>query len=331
MRYSAVGCIVTLTLSLLVAPRMTEAQPPAKSPLIGYLRSSSAADAAQYGEALRQGLRDLGYVEGRNIMIETRAAEGHHELLPGLAAELVRLPVDVIVAGGTPAVRATKDATSTIPIVMAVSTDPVGAGLVVSLAQPGGNVTGVSLGTGEQFAGKWVELLKEAVPQVSRVAVLVDPTIGPPLVPIICETKAAARVLGLELHLLEARDPPEIERAFAAMGRADVEALLVLPSPRFNAARARIVELAATHRLPAMYEHREFVDIGGFMSYGPNLRALARRAAYYVDQLLHGTQPADLPVEQPARFELVINLQTANALGLVLSPGFLFQADEVIK
>jgi len=272
-------------------------------------------------------------VEGQNITIETRSAAGHYDRLPDLAAELVRLPVDVIVAGGAPAVRAAKHATSTIPIVIAVSTDPVGAGFVASLARPGGNVTGVSLGTGEHFAGKWVELLKEAVPQASRVAVLWDPITGGSsvLLPLMRETERAAGALGLQLHLVEVRDTNELEGAFAALTSASTEALIVLPSGRFNAERQRSVELAAQHRLPAMYEHREFVEAGGLMSYGPNLLALIRRGAYYVDRILKGAKPADLPVEQPVKFELVINLKAAMALGLTIPPTLLLLADEVLQ
>ena len=203
---------------------------------------------------------------------------------------------------------------------------------MASLARPGGNVTGVALGTGERFAGKWVELLKEAVPQVSRVAVLWAAS-GSPSVqrPLVRETERAAAAVGLQLHLEEVRDANELEGAFAAMTRAGAEALIVLPSGQLWTARQRIVALAAQHRLPAMYEHRDFVEAGGLMSYGPNLLALIRRAAYYVDRLLHGTKPTELPVEQPTQFELVINLKTAQALGLMLSPGVLFQAEEVLK
>jgi putative ABC transport system substrate-binding protein len=331
VRGRTIARFITLAIALLVAPLLVAAEKPTRLPRIGYLRGGSTADAIRDGEALRQGLRDFGYIEGQNLMIETRVAEGHYDRLPDLAAELVRLSVDVIVAGGTVAITAARNATSTIPIVMAVSSDPVGAGLVASLARPGGNVTGVSLASGDQFAGKWVELLKEAVPQVSRVAVLWDPTTASILRPIVQETEHAARAVGFQLHLLEARKATEIEPAFAAMTSVGAQALIVLPAARFYAERERIVGLAATHRLPAMYEHREFVGVGGLMSYGPNLQALLRRAAYYVDRILEGTKPTDLPVEEPRTFELVINLKTAQALGLTLSPVFLFRADEVLQ
>ena len=238
MWYRTVGCIMTLTLSLLTAPRTAEVQRLAALPRIGYLRGGSAADAVRHGEALRQGLRDLGYLEGQHLTIETRAAEGHYDRLPALAAELVRLPVDVIVAAGAPAIRAAQQATSTIPIVMATTVDPVGDGLVASLARPGGNVTGVVLGTGERFAGKWVELLKEAVPQVSRVAVLWAAS-GSPSVQraLVRETERAAAALGLQLHLVEVRGVHELEGAFTAMTSAGAEALIVLPSGQLWTAR----------------------------------------------------------------------------------------------
>ena len=331
MKIKTARLIVPLVLGILAAPLVADAQPPKKVPRIGYLRSGSTADAARYGEALRQGLRDLGYIEGQNITIETRAADGHLERLPGLAAELLRLPVDVIVAGGTPAIRAAKQATSTVPIVIAVSTDPVGAGLVESLARPGGNVTGLSLGAGEQFAGKWVELLKEIVPRASRVAAVWDPLAGPHVLSFVRATEVAAQAAGVRLQLLQARNAKEIEDAFAAMSGRGAEALIVLPSSQFNAERKRIVELAAKHRLPAIYEQREFVDVGGLMSYGANLLALFRRAAYYVDRILKGTKPGDLPVEQPTTFEMVINLKTAKALGLTIPQIILLRADQVIQ
>jgi len=245
MRCRIVGRVITLALTILVAPPFADAQRPGKVSRIGWLRSGTASDAARYGEELRQGLRDLGYLEGQHITVETRAAEGRYERLPGLAAELVRLPVDVIVAGGTPAIRAAKDATGAIPIVMAVSTDPIGAGLIAGLARPGGNVTGVSLGAGEQFAGKWVQLLKEAVPQVSRMAVARDPTNAVILRPFVHEVERAARVLGLQLHVVEARDANEIKRALAAVRSTGAEALIVLPSAGYNAQRSQIVDLVA--------------------------------------------------------------------------------------
>ena len=320
--------IVALALAALVAPLSAAAQKADKGARIGYLRSGSMADAMKYGEALRHGLRDLGYVEGQNLTIETRAADGQYERLASLAAELIRLPVDVIVAGGSVAIRAARQATSTIPIVMAVSTDPVGAGLVASLARPGGNVTGLSLGAGGQFAGKWVELLKEIVPGVSRVTALWDPSSRPHVLSFIRAAEEATQAAGLRLHQVQAQHVKEIDGAFAGMRGA--EALIVLPSVQFSGQRKRIVELAAKHRLPTIYEHREFVDVGGLVSYGPNLMAVVQRAAYYVDRILKGAKPADLPVEQPRQFELILNRKAARALGLTLSPSLLSRADEVI-
>jgi putative ABC transport system substrate-binding protein len=314
-----IGLLLTLVLSLLAAPYTAEAQRPTARSRIGYIRGSAVADAVRHGEMLRQGLRDLRYLEGQHFTLETRAAEGHYDRLPAMAAELVRLPVDVIVAAGVPAIRAATQATSTIPIVMASTFDPVGEGLVTSLSQPGGNVTGVALGPGEHFAGKWVELLKEAVPQVAQVAVLWDAR-GSPSEPVqrllVRETERVAAALGLQLHLVEVRELKELDGAFAALTRAGAEALIVLTSARFWTERQRLVALAAQHRLPAMYEHRDFAEAGGLMAYGANMLALTRRAAYYVDRLLQGVKPADLPVEQPTKFELVINLKTAHALGL---------------
>src|SRR5205823_7967722 len=260
-----------------------------------------------------------------------RYAEEKPERLPALAAELVGLQVDVIVAGPPEAVQAAKQVTSAIPIVMVTGgPDPVGAGFVTSLARPGGNVTGVSLVFGEEFAGKWVALLKEALPPVSRVAVLWDPT--RPMMPAsMHEVERAAQGVGLRLQRVAARQADEFDGAFAAMTGEGAEALLVLRSATVARAGSWLVELAATHRLPAIYEDRRYVEAGGLMSYGPNPDVVFRRAAYYVDRILKGTKPADLPVEQPMRFELVVNLKTAKALGLTISPTFLFQADEVIQ
>jgi len=315
--------MLTLASGSLVALRTAEAQQVGKVRRIGVL----AAARPSAIEAFQQGLHELGWVEGQNITFESRSAEGERERLPALAAELVQLQVDLIVAmGGTPVVRAAKEATSTIPIVMATGgPDPVRDGLVASLARPGGNVTGVSTFPGVELAGKRVELLKEALPQVLRVAVLAYPG-GRSAEE---ETRRAAQRLGLEVHVVAARGAAEFDEAFATMTRAGAEALIVLPATEFNNARRRIVDLVTTSGLPAIYEHRRFVDAGGLMSYGPNLDVVVRRAAFYVDRILQGIKPADLPVEQPERIELVVNLKTAQALGLTLPPAFLFQADEV--
>jgi putative ABC transport system substrate-binding protein len=280
-------------------------------------------------EAFRQGLRDLGYVEGQNLVIESRYAEGREERLPDLAAELVRLKVDVIVAGG-PAIRAAQHATSTIPIVMAVTGDPVQSGYVASLARPGGNITGVSV-LGAELTGKRLEILKETVPQSTRIAVLANPA-TPTYGALMHDLTVTARALGLHLHVLELRSPDELDPAFAAMRRAGAEALFVVEDPLLiDHLRGRIADLAATHRLPAIYSWKMSVAAGGLMSYGPSMPDMTRRAATYVDKILKGTTPGELPVERPMKFELVINLKTAKALGLTIPPTLLFQADEVIQ
>ena len=321
--------LLTCSLGVLVAPRTAEAQRPAKVPRIGILSLTSPRSEDEPRQPWREGLRDLGYIEGQTITFEERYAEGKRERLPALAAELVQLQVDLIVAGGgATVVRAAKEATSTIPIVMTSGADPVRAGLVASLARPGGNVTGVLLFPGGEIVGKMVELLKEALPQVTRVAVLYIDT---PSGTMVRETERTAQALGLHLHLLDVRGADALDSAFAAIARTDAEALIVLPAAEFHRERRRMVDLVATSRLPAIYEHRVFVEVGGLMSYGANPDVVSRRAAFYVDRILKGAKPADLPVEQPARIELVINLKTAKALGLTLPPLFLSQADEVLQ
>jgi putative ABC transport system substrate-binding protein len=315
----------TVGLSFFVAPLVLDAQPAGKVPRIGILRAGSPPDP--FVEAFRQGLRELGYAEGHSIKIEYRWAEGREERLPGLAADLVRLGVDVIVAGGTQAL-AVRHHTTTIPIVMPVAADPVGAGLVASIARPGGNVTGLAFPS-EDLPGKWMELLKETLPRMSRVAVLWHPATEVGQVRV---SEAAAESLGLSVHALKVQRPDDLATAFAEAQKRRAEGLIVLSSPFLFAHRTRIVELAAKHRLPTMYHQQEFVvGSGGLMSYGPNLRDLFRRAATYVDKILKGAKPADLPVEQPTKFELVINLKTAKALGLTIPPAVLARADEVIQ
>ncbi len=330
MRHRIAGLTfpVALALGILSAPLAADVQPPPKVPRIGILWPSPISVIAHNLEAFRQGLRELGYVEGQNIAIEFRSAEGKWERLPDLAAELVRLKVDVIVAN-TPAALAAKQATRTIPIVMAVSGDPVGDGLVASLARPGGNVTGLSLMVPE-LGGKRLQLLKEVVPRASRVAVLWNPAV-PFTGRVVREMEAAARVLGVQLQPLEIRAPEDIDRAFEAAIRGRASALNVVDDPLVFAHRARILALAAKSRLPAIYPWREFVDAGGLMSYAANLADSFRRAATYVDKILKGTKPADLPVEQPTRFELVINMKTARALGLTFPPSIMVRADQVIQ
>jgi len=318
-------------LGLLAAPRAAEAQPAARVPRIGWL-PVNLASAPHTLEPFRQGLRDLGYVEGRNLVIETRDARGKLERLPALAAELVALKVDIIVAPGTPQALAAKNATRTIPIVFVGATDPVTDGLVSSLARPGGNATGSS-NLAPELVGKRLEQLKQAVPGVSRVAVLREPSATGERTEkdMLKEAEVAARALGVQLQLVEARGPADFDRAFSEMTRARAGALTVLGSAMFSCERRRLVDLAAKHRLPAVYTSKDFVDAGGLMAFGPNLADSFRRAATYVDKILKGAKPADLPVEQPTKFELVMNLKTAKALGLTIPQTLLLRADEVIQ
>jgi putative tryptophan/tyrosine transport system substrate-binding protein len=322
---------VLALLALGAAPLAAEAQQAAKIARLGYLAADRAANP-HLQEAFRQGLRELGYVEGRNLVIEYRDAEGKLEQFPALAAELVALKVDVIVASGTLAALAARQATRTLPIVFSPAADPVQSGLVTSLARPGGNATGLSLLYSE-LVGKWLEQLKQAIPGVSRVAVLWQPgAFGERTEKdTLKRAEVAARELGVRLQLVEARGPENFDRAFSEMTRARADALTVLSSNMFVSERRRLVDLAAKNRLPAMYNVREYVDAGGLMSYGPNLADLYRRAATYVDKILKGVNPADLPVEQPTKVELVINLKTAKALGLTIPQSVLGRADEVIQ
>jgi putative ABC transport system substrate-binding protein len=314
------------TLGLLAAPLVAGAQHPAKLPRIGITTAEPAH--GPYTEALTRGLSDLGWVEGQNILVDYRSAEGRPERFPALIAELIHLKVDIIVAGGgTVGARAAKRATSTIPIVMPVVTDPVGAGLVSSLARPSGNVTGLSMLNTEIIA-KRVQLLKDVLPRAERLAVLRDPAADPTQAGAV---QATARALGLRLHVLSASRPDEFPSAFEAARKDGAEALIVLASSFFNAHRRQLVDLAAQNRLATMYEHREFPDIGGLMSYGPNIVEMYRRAAYFVDKILKGATPGDLPIEQPTKFELIINLKTAKALGLTIPPSLLQRADQVIE
>ena len=311
-------------------PFAARAQQAGKVPRIGWLGGPTRESAEPFTRAFQRGLKDLGWVEGQNIVIEWRFAGGTAERLPDLAAELVRLRVDLIVVPSTPTALAAKNATGTIPLVTVGGGDPVGLGLVASLAQPGGNFTGLTSNVGPEIAGKQLELLKETVPKVSQTAVLWNPaTPGNALA--LREAEIAARTLGLELQLVEARSLDDFDGAFAAMTAKRAGALLVLGDVMFVTHRIRLADLAAKSRLPAMYVHREYVEAGGLMSYGPMITELFRRAATYVDKILKGAKPADLPVEQPAKFELVVNLKAAKALGLEISPAMLAIADEVIE
>jgi putative tryptophan/tyrosine transport system substrate-binding protein len=335
-----VGCIVTLTLSLLAAPLAADAQHTGKVARIGYLSGVSSAGTPPPFVALRQGLRELGWIEGQNLMIEERWAEGRVERLPALAAELVHLNVHVIVATG-PAVPAAKQATSTIPIVMGASLDAVESGLVDSLARPGGNVTGLTL-ISTDLMGKRLELLKETLPHLSRLAFLTGP-LGPldqygqyrpgrgePAL-VVQGAKEAAQALGMRLHILEAGTPDDLQSAFTAMAEQRAEALYVMEHSFLGVHRTQIADLATKSRLPTFFALRGGVDAGGLMSYAANVIEMHRRAAVYVDKLLKGAKPADLPVEQPTKFELVINLKTAEVLGITIPPTLLFRADEVIR
>jgi putative ABC transport system substrate-binding protein len=318
--------------ALLATPLAADGQQAAKVARIGHLSPNLAA-GPHLRDAFLQGLRDLGYVEGRNVVIEYRDAEGKLERLPALAAELVALKVDVILAdGGTLGPRVAMQATTTIPIVFTSAADPVGSGLVTSLARPGGNVTGLSA-LGPELVGKRLELLKQAVPGIDRVAVLRGgSTLGERVLKDMLEAAdVAARALGVQPQFIEARGPDEFARAFSAMTSARAGALTVLPSNMFVRERRRLADLAAKNRLPAVYTSREFVDAGGLMSYGAHQPDLFRRAATYVDKILKGAKPGDLPIEQPTKFELVINLKTAKDLGLTIPPSVLARADDLIQ
>ena len=315
MNKAAVPSILVAVVLLAVGVT-AEAQQPTKVPRIGYLAPTFPSSTPVRREALRQGLRELGYVEGKNIVIEWRFAEDKADWLTGLAAELVRLKVEVIVTSGPAATRAAKEATSTIPIVMAQDNDPVGTGIVASLARPGGNITGLAT-LAPEIGGKRLELLKEVVPKLSRVSVLGTST-QPGIAQQLKEVERTAGALGVKLQFIDVLSPKDIEVAFreAAKGRAG--AVLTLTSPILLSQRAQLAELAVKNRLPAIYAQSEFVEDGGLMTYGPSINDLFRRAATYVDKILKGTKPSDLPVEQPMKFELVINLKAAKQIGLTI-------------
>jgi putative ABC transport system substrate-binding protein len=310
-----------------------DAQPTSKVYRIGYLSIGSASTTyTRPREAFLQGLRELGWVENRNLLIEYRFAESDVDRLPALADELVRLKVDVIVASPTPSALAAKNATRTIPIVGLSLTEPVAVGLVPSLARPGGNVTGLTYGVDTEIFGKQLQLLKEAIPDVRRVAVLTHPATGGPSYSLRMETvKSAARSLGLPLQILEVREPGDFDAAFAAMVKERAGALLLSGDAMFFVHRARLADLALKNRLPSMSTQWQWVEAGGLLSYAPSFPDQWRRAATYVDKILRGAKPADLPIEQPTKFELVINLRTARELGIGLPQALLQRADEVIQ
>jgi putative ABC transport system substrate-binding protein len=328
MKKAAVLSILVVAVQLAVGVS-AEAQQPAKVSRIGFLTANSPSDLAARVEAFRGGLRELGYVEGKNIVIEYRYAEGQFDRLPDLAAELTRLKVDVIVTAGPAATRPAKETTVTIPIVMAFDNDPVGNGFVASLARPGGNITGLST-LAPEISGKQLELLKEIVPRLSRVAVLGNST-TPGTAQALKETERAAVALGVQHLYLDVRGPKDIETAFRAANKGRAEAILVLQNPVATAQRTQITALAVKGRFPAIYDRREYVEDGGLMTYGVSSTDLFRRAATYVDKILKGAKPADLPVEQPKKFEFIVNLKAAKQIGLTMPPNVLARADKVIK
>jgi putative ABC transport system substrate-binding protein len=320
--------IGTVAVGVLAAPFAATAQPEGKVHRIGYLASGSAENSKSAMAPFEQRLRDLGYVEGKNIVIERRYADLDYARGNEQAAELVRLGMDIIVAPATGVAHAAKNATQSIPIVMA-ATDPVATGLVASLARPGGNVTGFT-NIAPEVTAKQVELLREMRPHLGRVAVLVNPA-NPSTTRVVAEAEAGARRFGVRIQVVKVRAAGDLEVAFAEMARERAEALLVQGDPLLRAARARITSLATRQRLPQIYVLRDHVDAGGLMAYGASYPDLLRRAAGYVDKILRGAQPGDLPVEQPTKFELVINLKTAKALGLIIPQSLLVRADEVIR
>jgi putative tryptophan/tyrosine transport system substrate-binding protein len=323
--------LLTSLAGVLAAPLAAEAQQGDQISRVGYLSPGSPSDPVRLRRfsAFRQGLRDLGHVEGRNIAIESRWAGGNYDRYPALAADLVRVKSKVIVAVGGAATQATQQATKTIPIVMSVVLDPVGSRLVASLARPGGNITGLSV-MAPDIVGKQLQLLKEAVPSVSRVAVLWNPA-NPGSAPQLREVEATGRALKMQLQVLEARIPQEIDSAFAAMTRERAGAVVILADAIFTNQRRQIAELSIKGRLPSVYGVREYAEAGGLMDYSVDSLYLEGRAAIYVDKILKGAKPADLPIEQPTKFELIINLKTAKALGLTIPASLLARADQVIE
>jgi putative ABC transport system substrate-binding protein len=323
--------LICLLLTVFLATVFSaEAQQSAKVPRIGYLSGATPDGQSARLEAFRQGLRELGYVEGKNVVIEYRYAEEKLDRLPALAAELVRLKVDVIVTGGAVITRAAKDATVTVPIVMAQDSDPVVNGFVASLARPGGNITGLS-NFAPELSGKQLELLKEIIPKLSRVAVFGTSSNNPANAQQLREIDLAAGGFKVKVQYLAVQSPKDIETAFRAADEGRAGAILVLAGPIFNSNRPKITKLAVKSRVPAIYSHSQYVVDGGLMTYGASLPDLDRRAATYVDKILKGAKPAELPIEQPKKFELIINLKAAKQIGLTIPPNVLVRADKVIK
>ena len=322
--------IVVFLVSLALASlHLAQAQQPKKVPRIGHLTPVSLSAMASRYEAFRQGLRELSYVEGKNIVIDWRSGDGKLDRLPALAAGLVRLKLDVIVTAGPAATRAAKEATSTIPIVMAQDPDPVGNGFVASLARPGGNITGLST-LAPELSGKRVEILREVVPKLSRVAVLGTST-DPGYAQVIRELELAAKAFGVKLQYLDVLDSKELETAFRVASKGGADGVLVLTSPVFTSQQRQLAEIAVKNHLPTIFSDARYVEAGGLMTYGVSFLDLDRRAAVYVDKILKGAKPADLPVEQPTKFEFIINLRAAKQIGLTIPPNVLARADKVIK
>jgi ABC-type uncharacterized transport system substrate-binding protein len=330
MKQKFFGIVLALGAMFFALSFSADAQQPKKVPRIGFLLAPARSAVSEPLDAFRQGLRELGYLEGQNIVIEYRYAEGKLGRLPDLAAELVRLKVDVIVAAGGPqSIWAAKNATTTIPIVMIGTTDPVAQGLIASLARPGGNISGPSLG-GSELYGKRLELLKEAVPRVSRVGVFLDTT-SPSISLILDEMQTSARALGIQIQSLQVRSANDFSGAFQAALKGRARALTVAGNPLLTSNRNQILGFAVKNRLPGIYPLKEYVEDGGLMSYAPSLSDLYRRAAAYVDKILKGAKPADLPVEQATKFEFIINLKAAKQIGLTIPPNVLARADRVIR
>lgn len=328
---NAIAAVLLFVIPLV--PVIADAQAVGKVARVGFLAPSAAPAPGQASpllDAFRDGLRALGYVEGQNLVLERRYADTRPERLPELAADLVRVQVNLIVTAGSQATQAAKRATATLPIVMVGVGDPVAAGLVTNLARPEGNVTGLAINTGQEIYSKHLELLKEIVPKLARVAVVIDPR-SPYYAVNRQELDSAGRALGLTLLVHEVREPADVERAFAEMVGQRVAAVFAVPNPFVYSRRQQILELAARHRLPGAFGFREFVDGGGLVYYGIDLPTMWRRAAVFVEKILRGTRPAELPVEQPTTFELIVNLRTAKSLGLAIPPGVLLRADRVIE
>lgn len=327
MKLRAIGLIASLNLGLLAAPLLTEAQPQKSFPRIAILSNQRPGGPWETIEGLRQGLRDLGYIEGKNILIEYRFTGRKYHRFPQLAAELVSLNPDVIVTSTTPGVLAVKKATKSIPIVVGSAGDLAERGIVASLARPGGNVTGMTFHPKPARLGKQLAMLKEAVPKISYVAFLFNPRRGKP----IRDLEPASRALGVRLHGVEARGVDELEAAFSLIAKNGVDSLLMENDSILNQNRKRIAELAMRQRLPSVSQRKPFAEAGGLMAYGSNIRDMWRRAATHVDKILKGINPGDIPVERPRKFKLVVNLKTAKALGITIPPSILYRADEVIR